>query len=112
MTHYKCSINPRSNTLQLTANTFQYLHFFCLLSRQLTLRHMFAQYLGCSGQLAGSEGLWRQCVATDHRLSPHVELRRCKDEARGGAIMTRPCWNLNIMRSLSLETDFLQELSN
>ena len=88
MTHYKCSINPRSNTLQLTANTFQYLHFFCLLSLLLTLSHMLAQYLGSSGQFAGSEGLWRQCVATDHRLSPHVELRRCKDETRGGAIMS------------------------
>ena len=27
-------------------------------------------------------------MAADHRLSPHVELRRCKDETRGGAIMS------------------------
>ena len=39
MTHYKCSINPRSNILQLTANTLHY--FLCYLSG---VRHMFAQY--------------------------------------------------------------------
>ena len=41
MTHYKCSINPRSNTLQLTANTFAL--FLCYLAG---VRHMFAQYYG------------------------------------------------------------------
>ena len=63
MTHYKCSINPRSNTLQLTANTFAL--FLCYLAG---VRHMFAQYYGQCWQLAASEGL---PVITDyhHMLS-------------------------------------------